>query len=60
MDNAFSYVRDHGISKLSDYPYTGREHTCRSPRNSAGIKLAGFTDVPSNEAALKQAVGEYF
>lgn len=58
MDNAFQYVKAHGVSSLSNYPYTARDGRCTHQQNSGNIKLTGFHDVASNEAALKQAVGE--
>lgn len=59
MDDGFSYVKDNGISKQSDYAYTGHDDTCKSSRNSAGIRLTGYHDITSTEAALKDAVGQY-
>lgn len=59
MDYAFTYVKDHGISTLSDYPYVGRDQTCKGRSNSANIRITGFTDVSHNEQALKEAVGKF-
>ena len=43
MDNAFKYVRDHGIVEESDYAYTAKKGTCK--QNSGPFKISGFTDV---------------
>lgn len=59
MDWAFSYIKDHGISAEKDYPYTARDNSCKGHRNTAQIRITGFTDIPANEAQLKEAVGEY-
>lgn len=58
MDFAFSYVKDHGISKLSDYPYVAKDEACKGSKNSANVKVSGFVDVGRNEQALKTAVGK--
>lgn len=59
MDNAFKYVKDHGISTASDYKYVGLKGTCKSKSNSAKIKLTGFKDIDKNEEALREAVGKH-
>lgn len=43
MDNAFKYVRDHGIVHESDYGYTAKKGTCK--QNSGPFKISGYTDV---------------
>lgn len=58
MDNGFKYIKDHGISTLADYEYTGTDGECKPPQNSAGIKLTGYNDVEDNEDSLKVAVGK--
>lgn len=60
MDYGFSYIKDHGISTLADYEYTGKDGKCKTVKNSSGIKLTGFHDIEHNEASLKEAVGTYF
>lgn len=59
MFYAFDYVKDHGISKLVDYPYRGDEGSCKLQSNSANITLTGFRDIVHTEEDLKQAVGMY-
>ena len=43
MDNAFKYVRDHGIVEESQYAYTAKKGTCK--QNSGPFKISGYTDV---------------
>lgn len=52
MDNAFKYVKDHGITTTDVYPYKAVDQTCKyDPKTSSGITVTGFTDVPSNNCA---------
>ncbi len=44
MDNAFNYVKDHGIGLDSDYPYTGKDGKCKVT-NGARYPLAEYEDV---------------
>lgn len=60
MDQSFEYVRDHGISKATDYTYTGKTGTCKTTGNSAGVKLTGYKDIAVSENALKEAAGKLF
>lgn len=43
MDNAFKFVKDHGIVHESEYPYKAVKQTCS--KNSGDFKISGFTDV---------------
>ncbi len=43
MDNAFKFVRDHGIVHEDQYPYKAVKQTCS--QNSGPFKISGFTDV---------------
>lgn len=43
MDNAFKYVKDHGIVLDSEYPYKAVKQTCSKDKGS--FKISGFTDV---------------
>jgi len=43
MDNAFKYVKDHGIVHEDQYPYKAVKQTCS--QNSGPFKISGFTDV---------------
>lgn len=53
MDNAFKYVRDHGIVLESEYPYTHKKGTCSKAEGS--FKISGFTDI-SNCDTLGKAI----
>lgn len=53
MDNAFKYVRDHGIVHEDQYPYRGVKQTCA--KNSGDFKISGFTDI-NNCNALANAI----
>jgi KDEL-tailed cysteine endopeptidase len=57
MDNAFKYIRDHGIERESDYPYTGVKASCKAGQHASVTSLKGFVDVAaSNPSALMTAV----
>ena len=43
MDNAFKFVRDHGIVLESEYPYTHKQGKCE--KTDGNFKITGFTDV---------------
>jgi C1A family cysteine protease len=43
MDNAFKFVKDHGITTEDAYPYKAVKQTCKT--NSGDFKISGFTDV---------------
>lgn len=53
MDDAFKYVKDHGITTESAYPYTGRGGTCKS--FTAEVKNTGYTDVAANSPSQLEA-----
>lgn len=42
MDNAFKYVRDHGITTEAAYPYKAVKGTCVT--NTGAFKISGYTD----------------
>jgi len=57
MDNAFGYVKSHGIASEAAYPYTsgsGTRGTCKTSATPV-VTITGHVDVP-NEDALKQAL----
>ena len=66
MDNAFTYVAEHGLSSEEAYPYVSganplEKHAC-SPNGTvlAPETVVGCYDVePNNQLALKQAVALY-
>jgi len=45
MDNAFEYIKKYGITDAGQYPYTGRDGTCKF--NGGNFKISGFTDSPA-------------
>jgi len=62
MDNAFRYVEAHGLCTEESYPYTSGTgdvapcKKCKVVDSKTGVKITGFTDVPSmDEDALKAA-----
>jgi len=61
MDNAFSWISQHGICSEDSYPYTsggGVTGTCKKSCTPS-VTLTGHTDVPSkDEKALKAAVSK--
>lgn len=44
MDYSYNYIRDHGISTESEYPYSGRIQLCR--KNYGNYKITGFVVAP--------------
>lgn len=58
MDEAFKYIRDHGIAEESDYEYTGKEfEICRAPALKMAFQISGYHDVPkSNNSELMKAI----
>jgi len=42
MDNAFKYVKDHGITTEAAYPYKAVKGTCTT--NTGAFKISGYTD----------------
>jgi len=53
MDSAFKYVRDHGVTTESAYPYKAVKGTCTT--NTGAFKISGFTDA-TGCTALANAV----
>jgi len=45
MDNAFQYVKDHGICNESAYPYKAVSSTCKNCTDRLYIK--SYTDIPN-------------
>jgi C1A family cysteine protease len=43
MDNAFKFVKDHGIVLESEYPYKAVKQACS--KTSGAFKISGFTDI---------------
>jgi C1A family cysteine protease len=56
MENAFSYVKQNGITLEGKYPYKGRDQTCAYDVKDSAFKIADFVEVPhSDQDALKAA-----
>lgn len=53
MDNAFKYVKAHGIVHEDEYKYTAKKGSCVT--NSGPFKISGFTDI-SNCNTLASAI----
>jgi len=47
MSWAFEYIKDKGISKRSEYPYTGRDGTCKKKSNS--FQIAGCVNITAED-----------
>ena len=47
MDYGFLYIKDHGISLESEYPYKGKDQKCLKQTNQ--FKIKGFIQVHSSE-----------
>jgi len=63
MDNAFDWIKTHGVATEASYPYTsgeGTRGTCsRVKENNAVVTVGGYIDVAADdEAALKSAVAQ--
>jgi cathepsin L len=57
MDSAFKYIKQNGIERESDYPYTARDGKCSFNAGKVVTKVTGYVDVPSkNEQKLLEAV----
>lgn len=57
MDQALRYVRDHGIMSNHDYPYTGKDGTCRFQRERSVMSVRGSIILPKgNEFILRLAL----
>lgn len=55
MDNAFKYVKDHGILHEDEYPYKAVKQTCS--KNAGPFKISGFTDIKNCNDLASGVVG---
>lgn len=56
MDNAFKYVKDHGLTTESAYPYAGVDQSC-AYKGQPSASVSGYHDVPKgNCKALEDFV----
>ena len=61
MTNSFKYLLQNKIMKLSDYPYTGYQGSCKysSSRGLFGTTGNGYVNVAKNSnSALRQAIAQ--
>jgi cathepsin F len=59
MDNAFQYLMNAGGLELeSEYPYAGRENTCRFDKSKVALKVTGFSDISKNEDEIAKVLIE--
>ncbi|XP_047178053.1 vignain-like [Vigna umbellata] len=58
MESAFDFIKRHGITKESNYPYEERDGTCDASKvKKPAVSIDGHETVPvNNEAALLKAV----
>lgn len=57
MDHAFNYIKRNGISTDKDYPYRGKDETCKANKSSIFIKISSYGFVKENsEKDLQKAV----
>ncbi|KAL9245580.1 hypothetical protein vseg_019215 [Gypsophila vaccaria] len=50
MNNAFEYIlKAGGVERELDYPYTGRDGTCRFDKSKIAAKVSNFSVVSTNE-----------
>lgn len=45
MDNAFKYVKDHGILHEKDYPYVSKQGPCK--KNTGPFTISGYVSIKS-------------
>jgi len=59
MEQAYRFIRDHGVTSEACFPYTGLESTpCNAFDCLPAATIADWVDVPNDIAALKSAVRE--
>lgn len=58
MDDAFKYWMKYGAETEADYGYTGKDGTCKYDAAKVKASITGYTDIVTNEVALKTASGQ--
>jgi len=53
--SAYNWIRTNGICSAADYPYTGRDGTCKKTCKPV-VRISGYTNVGKTEQAHTQAV----
>ncbi len=57
MEEAYRYIRDHGVTTEACFPYTGSETTtCWEYDCTSVAGIAGWLDIPNDVEALKTAI----
>ncbi|KAK8471353.1 hypothetical protein PHAVU_003G207200 [Phaseolus vulgaris] len=58
MESAFDFIKQHGITTETNYPYEARDGTCDASKvKKPAVSIDGYDTVPvNNEAALLKAV----
>ncbi|KAJ8921569.1 hypothetical protein NQ315_010474 [Exocentrus adspersus] len=57
MQLGWDYIKERGIETQQDYPYTARDGSCQYRSDRAVTRVSGYVNLPHNEAALVDAVG---
>ena len=55
MDNAFRYLKDHGIEQESDYQYTAKDGSCKYDESKIVTRVSQFHDVARNNLSQVKA-----
>lgn len=59
LDETFGYVKDYGVMREADYPYTAKEQKCAYAKSNIAVKTTGYKDVAfGSESGLKNAAAE--
>ncbi|KAJ8765904.1 hypothetical protein K2173_020420 [Erythroxylum novogranatense] len=53
MTNAYRYlIEAGGLEEESSYPYTGKRGTCKFDRDRIGVRVANFSNIPTDEIQI--------
>ncbi|RZC33669.1 Peptidase C1 domain containing protein [Asbolus verrucosus] len=59
IDFAFNYIHDYGVESENNYPYEGRDDTCRFNKSLSVTKVSAYNWITSgDELALQKAVDQ--
>ena len=57
MDNAFDYIKEHGVTDESNYPYTAMDsYRCHKEKISNGFSISSYTDIADDQNSLVAAI----